>query len=277
MKILAEIKKRPLVLGILFAMLIIGIVYAADSYKVNSGATSTIDEHGVCKKVTNNNALAIFVPTKTADEWTAFRTYASGVSLADCIYCDDSDGDGYGECPNCGIAMGCTYDGDDCNDNNATVWRLRYRDSDGDGHCPSSSKYCVGTQSGYRDSCSSYNDCCDTDSRAHPGQSSYYTSTNNCGSWDYNCDGTSTGIYCSGYTQCQIDFPINLYCTGSCSTPTLFYGKCTPVTPLGPTACGDSWVEASCPSRSCYHDINCGGNLYTKYWCKGTSRTCSCH
>jgi len=85
MKILAKIKKRPLVLGILFAMLIIGIVYAAESYKVNSGATSTIDEHGVCKKVTNNNSLAIFVPTKTAAEWTAFRTYASGVTYAGCI------------------------------------------------------------------------------------------------------------------------------------------------------------------------------------------------
>jgi len=84
MKILAKIKRKSVLIGILFTMLIIGIVYAADSYQVNSGTQVTIDEHTVCKKVTNNNALAIFVPTKTADEWTAFRTNASGVSITEC-------------------------------------------------------------------------------------------------------------------------------------------------------------------------------------------------
>lgn len=121
MEILAKTKRRSVLIGILFAILIIAIVYAANYYKVDSGATSTIDEHGVCKKVTNNNALDIFVPTKTADEWTAFRNNASGVTLADCLYCQDSDGDGYGVCPNCGIAAGCTYDGDDCCDTDANA------------------------------------------------------------------------------------------------------------------------------------------------------------
>lgn len=120
MKILAKIKKRPYILSILFAMLIIGIVYAAEYYQVNSGATSTINEWSVCQKVTNNNALAIFVPTKTADEWTAFRTYATGVTLAIC--CQDSDADGYGVAGYSGIANGCTYDGDDCNDACATCY-----------------------------------------------------------------------------------------------------------------------------------------------------------
>jgi len=124
MKILAKIKKRPLVLGILFAMLIIGIVYAADSYQINSGAQVTIDEHTVCKKVTNNNALAIFVPTKTADEWTAFRTYASGVTLGDCTYYCDEDNDGHYtkilvDCPS-GRTSGSV--GDDCDDSCATCY-----------------------------------------------------------------------------------------------------------------------------------------------------------
>jgi hypothetical protein len=35
--------------------------------------------------------------------------------------CTDIDGDGYGVCPDCGIANGCTYDGDDCNDNNINI------------------------------------------------------------------------------------------------------------------------------------------------------------
>jgi hypothetical protein len=32
------------------------------------------------------------------------------------VICDDADGDGYGVCPNCNITNGCTYDGDDCDD-----------------------------------------------------------------------------------------------------------------------------------------------------------------
>ena len=84
MKILAKIKKRPLILGILFTMLFIGIVYAAVSYQVNSGATSTIDEHTVCKKVTNNNALAIFVPTNT-EEGTGLKSIEYGKLVAPLI------------------------------------------------------------------------------------------------------------------------------------------------------------------------------------------------
>ncbi|MGE3975809.1 MAG: hypothetical protein AB7F59_14895 [Bdellovibrionales bacterium] len=61
--------------------------FAADSYQVNHTATSTITEHGVCKRVTNNHASAkaIFVPTKTATEWSTFRTNVPpGVTLSDC-------------------------------------------------------------------------------------------------------------------------------------------------------------------------------------------------
>ncbi len=36
--------------------------------------------------------------------------------------CDDDDGDGYGECPDCGTANGCDYDGDDCNDGDDTIY-----------------------------------------------------------------------------------------------------------------------------------------------------------
>jgi|GEM_PF-2253389 len=44
--------------------------------------------------------------------------------------CVDEDGDGYGVCPNCGIANGCTYDGDD---NCPTVANSNQTDSDADG------------------------------------------------------------------------------------------------------------------------------------------------
>ncbi|MCK4522480.1 MAG: hypothetical protein KAU20_07945 [Nanoarchaeota archaeon] len=38
------------------------------------------------------------------------------ILYVDTTICVDNDGDGYGVCPNCGIANGCTYDGDDCDD-----------------------------------------------------------------------------------------------------------------------------------------------------------------
>lgn len=36
-------------------------------------------------------------------------------------------------------------------------------------------------------------DCCDGDSNAFPGQTSYFKTANACGSWDYSCDGTIEG------------------------------------------------------------------------------------
>lgn len=61
------------------------LVYAATAhYQVNSGATVTINEQSVCKKVKNNNAESIFVPTNTAGEWQAFRSNAQNVVLSDC-------------------------------------------------------------------------------------------------------------------------------------------------------------------------------------------------
>jgi hypothetical protein len=48
-------------------------------------------------------------------------------------------------------------------------------------------------------------DCCDFDPRAHPGQTSFFTSVNGCGRFDFDCDGretigltsTQSGINCS--------------------------------------------------------------------------------
>jgi hypothetical protein len=36
--------------------------------------------------------------------------------------CVDNDNDGYGVCPDCGTAEGCTYDGDDCNDEYDSIY-----------------------------------------------------------------------------------------------------------------------------------------------------------
>ena len=52
-------------------------------------------------------------------------------------------------------------------------------------------------------------DCCDTDPMVHPGQTAYFTSPSQCGSFDYDCDGTATPQY--GLANCQW---IGLGCTG---------------------------------------------------------------
>lgn len=58
--------------------------FSADRYTVANGATVTIDEHGVCQKVTNSSTSRM-VPTKSAAEWSSFRSSpGAGVSLAAC-------------------------------------------------------------------------------------------------------------------------------------------------------------------------------------------------
>ena len=64
---------------------------AADIYTVANGATSTIYELSVCKKVTNNHAsgLSLMVPTGSASEWyTGGNSFIEhtppGVSLGVC-------------------------------------------------------------------------------------------------------------------------------------------------------------------------------------------------
>ena len=64
---------------------------ALDSCPVPTGATYTIDEHSVCRRVTNGHASGqtIMVPTKTADEWStganAFvNATPAGITLGSC-------------------------------------------------------------------------------------------------------------------------------------------------------------------------------------------------
>ena len=57
-------------------------------WRVAVGETETINCCGVCRRVTNNCAKAIFVPTRTSSEWAEFRDHKPGcVSLSKCIFC----------------------------------------------------------------------------------------------------------------------------------------------------------------------------------------------
>lgn len=60
---------------------------AADFHQVNNGAIVDITEHSVCKRIINNHGsgLAIFVPSKTATEWSAFyNATIPGVTVSAC-------------------------------------------------------------------------------------------------------------------------------------------------------------------------------------------------
>jgi hypothetical protein len=67
-----------------------------------------------------------------------------------------------------------------------------FRDADGDGFGAGtmSVRICGNTPpTGYVTSSS---DCCDTDNRVRPSQTTHFPATNMCGSFDYNCDGFQT-------------------------------------------------------------------------------------
>ncbi len=76
---------KSLVLISFSFLIAVFVVNAAQSYRVNNGASIDINEWSVCKKVTNNTGKDIFVPTNTSNEWNQFRTYyPSGISLGTC-------------------------------------------------------------------------------------------------------------------------------------------------------------------------------------------------
>jgi hypothetical protein len=81
-------------------------------------------------------------------------------------------------------------------------------------------------------------DCCDFDSRAHPGDTSYYPNEDACGSFDYDCDGKEEQEY--GQGGCQLGF---FSCSGA------GFDKTVPT-------CGVSATFDTCP----YDVLFCGGD-----------------
>lgn len=69
----------------LFLFFFSSSVLGADYYKIDKGKSREINDYSPCKKVTNNCALAIFVPTKSSAQWTSFReNKPSCVTLSNC-------------------------------------------------------------------------------------------------------------------------------------------------------------------------------------------------
>lgn len=79
------LKTSPFVTAIVLVVLVAGVSYAATSYRVGKlGVSLAVTEHGTCKVVKNNNGSDIFIPTKTSNEWSLFRTNAKNVTLSNC-------------------------------------------------------------------------------------------------------------------------------------------------------------------------------------------------
>ncbi len=75
-------------LSLMLANGVCAFATAADSYVIATAETQQIDEHSVCRDVTNNHASgsSLFVPTKTSGEWSSFTDNAPpGVSVVDCV------------------------------------------------------------------------------------------------------------------------------------------------------------------------------------------------
>lgn len=71
--------------SILILLAISVLVDAATYYRINNGTSQQVDEFSICQEVANNSGLDIHVPTKTAAEWAAFRSFPpTGVTLTSC-------------------------------------------------------------------------------------------------------------------------------------------------------------------------------------------------
>ena len=259
MKTLAKIKRRSVLLGILFVMLLIGIVYAAEYYQVNSGATSTIDEWSVCKKVTNNNALGIFVPTKTEAEWTAFRTNVSGVTSAECCVCSTGPCcDGCNIMANGAQPTGYTDDTNGfCTGTNGSISTSYVYTRD---------YYCNGVDTSMhytdtkKDTCGTCEYCTDNDLTCN-----YYSTATSCGTKD--CD------YLNSYFTLGTASPTGTnYCkyrnysdkTRYCSSGTCDSPSCTSYSDSTVATCGlCKFAEGACSSCTNYtHTYTCGTCKY---------------
>ncbi len=133
--------------------------------------------------------------------WSGTYAYSSCSVISPSTYYEDLDGDGYGtgsgEGAACTLPGGASWNNSDCNDNNASVWRIlnpAYIDNDGDGYSNGQTSICYGSSipSGYRSSTSG-GDCNDANPTVYRWLSGYT---------DADGDGYGTGsvnnYICSG-------------------------------------------------------------------------------
>jgi len=139
---------------------------------------------------------------------------------------------------------------------------MAYRDADGDGYGAGSQVYTC-SASGY---VTRGGDCCDTDPFAFPGQTEYIDVPNQCGSFDYSCDGVvikqnngPTGCYEAPLT-CRLSADrskcIASGWTGGCNAAFTSYNT---------AACGETWYISS---KGCTK-VGSGSSAFCTAWFTG--------
>jgi hypothetical protein len=154
---------------------------AVDSAVVDSCVESVGEGCGSCGgKITCEGACSITTPS---DYGTGCGSCGGAITCAGT--CSIATPSNYGHSCGCGGTITCNST---CSSAiSPTTW---YQDVDGDGYGNASvPQSACSKPSGY---VSNSTDCCDTDANAHPGQTSWFTAVNACGSWDWNCDGVIT-------------------------------------------------------------------------------------
>jgi hypothetical protein len=169
-------------------------------------------------------------------------------SLATSTDCKDNDNKVYpGQKETCSTDYDDNCNGDK-NDINATGCITWHYDADGDGHWKSSAfSQCRCKKAGkYTGVANQSADCCDTDSKVHPGSSHKSASQTACGGFDYNCDGVQTQAY---PTWLKLDpSAACFWIWGYCGTGTVWLAKDNPDGWVGSIpGCGQkgSWVDGS--------------------------------
>jgi hypothetical protein len=143
-------------------------------------------------------------------------------------------------------SLGCNRIDDDCDGTTDEApqgvcdppWQLFYDDVDRDGQ---GSKFDVGTcmcayQATVPKTATNKTDCCDSDNRTKVGAGSWYSSRNNCSSFDYNCDGVEQKYYTAvPDSGCGICFFCGCYASAngwkqspvpSCGDTAAYYTHC---------------------------------------------------
>ena len=103
-----------------------------------------------------------------------------------------------------------------------------YVDADGDGYTVSPASLCGTSPPSGRVLSSLGTDCCDSDINAYPGQTTMFVASNNCGSYDYNCDDVITQGPIQGTSDCGNPISCGPFCGGSPNCQSCIAGACGP-------------------------------------------------
>jgi hypothetical protein len=169
----------------------------------------------------------------------------------------------------------------DCDDTASSTWQYLdcYVDGDGDGYGAGTvASVCCGSSCG--EGCTGYSatstDCCDSDANAYPGQTSYFTATTACNTWDYDCNGSidKNSSNCSGYNNCSCIGAVTCYMPiEGCFAGAIRYDSCSLTSYTA--SCGETWTSYSKNTDGLCYNSTCSIKS-TKYYCSSSSKTCSC-